>query len=173
VFLTEGHALPIAMGGVFCILLLGLQRLGYFRRRDEIARRIRRAMRSRGDVSYAHDLARVLTHELHRNPSAVTYWREVTASLERVGLQLQPPAVDTEEAGQWRKVEVGLMSRGIWTVYHRDEGNPDKNWERLAQCFVPAICAGLRKWNQIPTEFTILWEAPLSERGSPIIQNAA
>ena len=158
VYLTKGYALPIAIGGVFCVLLGGMQCLGLFRKRDEVVRRVRRALNSRVDVAYAHDLGRVLQHELRRQTSSVGYWKEVAASLERVGFALQTKPEDTLRVAEWQQVRISLMSRAVWSLYCRPGAGGEKNWERMAQCFVPAVCGGLRKWQHVPSDFDIVWE---------------
>lgn len=160
VYLTKGYALPIAIGGVFCVLLAGMQCLGLFQRRDEVLRRIQMALRSREDVAFAHDLGRILHHELKRQSSAVGYWKVVDESLKRVGLSLRPDGNGIGPAGEWSQARISLMSRAIWTLYYRPSGRQEMNWERLAQCFVPAVCGGLRKWRNIPAEFDIVWDEP-------------
>lgn len=161
VYLTKGHALPVAIGGVFCVLLAGMQCLGLFQKRDEVLRRIRTAFRSRMDVAFAHDLGRVLQHELRRQSSSVGYWKEVVQSLSRVGFALRPDQVVAGPGEGLREIRLSLMSKAVWSLYYRAaDPEKEKNWERMAQCFVPAVCGGLRKWQHVPAEFSIVWEMP-------------
>ena len=142
IFWSQGRTLPIAIGSLFILAVLGLRHFHFLHTWEDVQRRIMRVMSRRREVRYALLQAQLLDMEVERCRSAQEFWAIFEHTLRRIGF------VDAGEVENEIVVHVRHNGSEPWTLHaplHR--GHPGE-WQRIAECFRPVYMKAEARWKK-------------------------
>lgn len=144
VYLSKGATLPISIGLILFVGVIGARYMGYVRSWRKLNQSFRRVRRTRREVRYANLQANLLLLESERCDSAEEFWAKFQEALEKSKLFIQPP---TDSSIEPTPVVVRLPTPGVesWTLYHLNE-NDRYDWPSLAHCYVWPFEVGAKAW---------------------------
>ena len=142
IFWSQGRTLPIGIGTLFIVAVLGLRYFHFLHTWEDVKRRIQRVLERRREVRYALLQVQLLDLEVDRSRSAQEFWAIFEHTLRRIGF------VDAGEVENEIVVHVGHNGSAPWTLHaplHR--GNPGE-WQRIADCFRPVYVKAEARWKK-------------------------
>lgn len=142
IFWSQGRTLPIGIGSLFILAVLGLRHFHFLHTWEDVQRRLLRVMSRRREVRYALLQAQLLDLEVNRCRSAQEFWAIFEHTLRRIGF------VDAGEVENEIVVEVRHNGSKPWTLHappHR--GHPGE-WQRIAECFRPVYVKAEERWKK-------------------------
>ena len=142
IFWSQGRTMPIGIGALFVLAVLGLRYFHFLNNWEDVKRRLLRVLDRRREVRYALLQAQLLTLEVDRCRSAQEFWALFEHTLRRIGF------VDHGEVEN--EIVVHVLHEGAqpWTLHaplHR--GNPGE-WQRIAECFRPVYVKAVARWKK-------------------------
>ena len=142
IFWSQGRTLPIGIGALFILAVVGLRYFHFLHTWEDVKRRIMRVFDRRREVRYALLQVQLLDLEVDRCRSAQEFWAIFEHTLRRIGF------VDKGEAENEIVVHVRHNGSEPWTLHaplHR--GNPGE-WQRVADCFRPVYVKAEARWKK-------------------------
>ena len=142
IFWSQGRTLPIGIGALFILALLGLRFFHFLHTWEDVKRRLQRVINRRREVRYALLQAQLLDLEVDRCASAQEFWTLFEHTLRRIGF------VDRGEVENAIVVQVRHNGSEPWTLHaplHRGHAG---EWQRIAECFRPVYNKAETRWKK-------------------------
>lgn len=138
---TQGRTLPIVLGLLFFLLVIGIRQLGYVWRWRDLTLQLMRAFERRNDVRYALLQAELLEMELDRIDDAEAFAARMIDAMERSGLEI----TGLRQDGQGDSIV--CVDKVCFTVRFPSKENQERaHWQRLTECFGDVGARAARKW---------------------------
>ena len=141
IFWSQGRTLPIGIGALFVLAVVGLRYFHFLHTWEDVKRRFIRVLERRREVRYALLQAQLLDLEVDRCRSAQEFWALFEHTLRRIGF------VDQGEVEN--EIVVHVMHDGgkPWTLHAPQHRGHAGEWQRIAECFRPVYVKAAAKWN--------------------------
>ncbi len=141
IFWSQGRTLPIGIGALFVLAVVGLRYFHFLHNWEDVKRRFIRVLDRRREVRYALLQAQLLDLEVDRCHSAQEFWALFEHTLRRIGF------VDQGEVEN--EIVVHVMHEGAtpWTLHAPQHRGNVGEWQRIAECFRPVYVKAAAKWN--------------------------
>lgn len=142
IFWSQGRTLPIGIGALFVLAVVGLRYFHFLHNWEDVKRRLTRVIERRREVRYALLQAQLLGMEVERCRSAQEFWALFEHTLRRIGF------VDHGEVEN--EIVVHVMHDGDqpWTLHAPMNRGHAGEWQRIAECFRPVYVKALGQWKK-------------------------
>ncbi len=140
---SQGQTIPVAIGTVFLLAMFALRYLHLIRNWSDLQQRIKRLMGRRRVVRYALLQAQLMELEVDRCSESEEFWPIFQNALRRVGLVENP----LEMTEKHLTIYVNHNGTTPWTLYAREHGATQFEWQRIAECFRPTYVKAKHKWH--------------------------
>ncbi len=138
---SQGRTLPIVIGLVFFLLVIGVRQLGYVWRWSDLTLQLMRAFERRNDVRYALLQAELLEMELDRITDAEAFAARMIDAMQRSGLEVI--GLGEEERGD----TVVCVDQVCFAVrFPAGARHGSGHWRRLTECFGDVGARAAKKW---------------------------
>ena len=141
IFWSQGRTLPIGIGTLFVLAVLGLRHFHFLHTWEDVKCRIVRVIDRRREVRYALLQAQLLDLEIDRCKSAQEFWAILEHTLRRIGF------VDNGEVENSITVHVLHDGGKPWTLHAPQHRGHPGEWQRIAECFRPVYVKAVARWN--------------------------
>ena len=142
IFWSQGRTLPIGIGTLFILAVLGLRHFHFLHTWEDVQRRVMRVMSRRREVRYALLQAQLLDLEVDRCRSAQEFWAIFEHTLRRIGF------VDAGEVENEIVVHVRHNGSRPWTLHAPPHRGHAGEWQRIAECFRPVYNKAEERWKE-------------------------
>lgn len=140
---SQGRTIPIAIGVVFLMAMFALRYLHLIRNWGDLQSRVGRLIGRRRVVRYALLQAQLMELEVDRCAHSEEFWPIFRTALHRVGLVETPREMNE----RYLTIEVNYNGSTPWTLYAREYGATQFEWQRIAECFRPTYIKAKNKWH--------------------------
>lgn len=140
VFWSQGRTLPIGIGALFILAVVGLRYFHFLHNWEDVKRRFVRVLERRREVRYALLQAQLLDFEVDRCRSAQEFWAIFEHTLRRIGF------VDEGEVENEIVVHVLHDGADPWTLHAPRHRGHAGEWQRIAECFRPVYVKAVARW---------------------------
>ncbi len=142
IFWSQGRTLPIGIGALFVLAVLGLRYFHFLHNWEDVKRRLIRVLERRREVRYALLQAQLLDLEVSRCTSAQEFWTLFEHTLRRIGF------VDQGEVENEIVVQVLHDGEQPWTLHAPQTRGHAGEWQRIAECFRPVYVKAVARWKK-------------------------
>jgi UDP-GlcNAc:undecaprenyl-phosphate GlcNAc-1-phosphate transferase len=137
---SQGRTLPIVLGLVFFMAVVGIRVLGYAWNWTELMRQFMQAFERRTEVRYALLQTELLNMELERFEDAEAFAARMLDAMEKSGLD-----VEVTGDGADTEIDLGGIQFGVrFPEVAKEQGA--NHWLRLTDCFGDVGKRAVRKW---------------------------
>ena len=142
IFWSQGRTLPIGIGALFILAVVGLRYFHFLHTWEDVKRRLSRVIERRREVRYALLQAQLLALEVERCKSAQEFWALFEHTLRRIGF------VDRGEVENEIVVHVRHNGSEPWTLHAPPHRGHAGEWQRIAECFRPVYNKAEHRWKK-------------------------